>query len=562
MTGDSRSLSGYRISLPVGAALIGVVCAVSGFGATEGSIILVTLALAAALLGVRVALGERIEISTSWYAYIGFAVFLVVLLSVSLSAGAILIKLFGSDLGFDALGLFFCFAVLVLAGASVNSESIAVFFYVFEGMIAVRALYELWLVSMQPIAGEYPMALVILLVICAIQALVATIAAHRPSARSWHAAIALICCAGVAMTVFAYRAQEWPTTASFSNTEQVLAFQDLSSLHYALIGPGPGSFGDSWNKYRSYDLNLTPFWKEPPPVAYDMLGQFAITTGLVGLAALLLVPASLFYLLYRERSRALFSREPLFAPLFVMVVACAAIMFIAPIDSSVFLLFGFSAGACIGSLEVTRLSGIQFLRSNRPAVAISLFVAGVAMIIVAWLQYTALRADQAGVAILGKNPTTASVDLQKAVQLWPAPEYLKDAAQSLMAQAVQEAQTQITNNSVNGPGLIALVDQAEQFSTKSVGPTGDPSDADMWIARASVYLSAASLSVQGTEQIAQQALIQAKTLAPARPDVYYDEAVLALFNGDTGLARAYLTQALELKPDYQGAQDLLATLGS
>ncbi len=93
-------------------------------------------------------------------------------------------------------------------------------------------------------------------------------------------------------------------------------------------------------------------------------------------------------------------------------------------------------------------------------------------------------------------------------------------------------------------------------------PQGDNNDADLLIARASVYLSLASIGVPGATTVAQKSLADAQSIAPTRVDVLYDEAVLAIFNGDTDLARAYLYKALDLKPDYQGASDLLATIGS
>jgi Flp pilus assembly protein TadD len=62
------------------------------------------------------------------------------------------------------------------------------------------------------------------------------------------------------------------------------------------------------------------------------------------------------------------------------------------------------------------------------------------------------------------------------------------------------------------------------------------------------------------ENTAERSFLQAKQLAPTRPEIPYAEAQFELARGNAAAARLNLREALKLKPDYEPARTLLRRL--
>jgi tetratricopeptide (TPR) repeat protein len=598
------------LSFPLSAVFLGVACALSGVGSEEGIFVGSLFALACIFGTVRVWTSGNIALPSTPLAYAGVPLVVAGCISAMAPHLYFLMSFAGTGLEVGSIG-FLLAAALVAAIASCWSRgSAALFVYAFESVVAIRGLFMVvfalmhntlsWGLSVQSalcfgvcsligvilfeqvsalrprvfhgivaglslagLAVSFSLSAGLLTFFCAVVVLgIFWRAGKFATLASVPVATMLLGAALAALSLFALRHPPAPpaSNASFSDSALAVGPENLGSIKAALIGAGPNTFPATWNEYRPVELNATAFWKVAPESPYDTLVLLAITLGLLGLLAFLVYPFAFFATILRQYASV--SRELRIEGIFGATLALAVFGFAAavffPIGPSLFLACAAAFGSCLGFVSLPHPREFHLAGPSRVAACIAIGLFALAVFSIGALQLIAAHADKKGQLLSGQDTAAAASELETAAKVWPVPQYQKDAAQGIIAAALQKAQAQLAAGSVDGSALNAATQKALVLIDQSTAE--DPHDPDLMIAQASVYLSLASIGVPGDAQKAADYLKIAQTLAPTRPDIFYDEAVVAIFESDNDAARADLLQALKLKPDYAGAQVLLGTL--
>ncbi|MFA7309939.1 MAG: hypothetical protein WC050_03475, partial [Candidatus Paceibacterota bacterium] len=90
----------------------------------------------------------------------------------------------------------------------------------------------------------------------------------------------------------------------------------------------------------------------------------------------------------------------------------------------------------------------------------------------------------------------------------------------------------------------------------------DRHSADAHLSRAVFYISLNAIGFPRSLETASDALSQAAALAPARPDIPFQQADVARQLGDSARALVFVKHSLALKQDFEPAMELLRKLRS
>ena len=344
---------------------------------------------------------------------------------------------------------------------------------------------------------------------------------------------------------------------SFSEMFATAGSEYVHSLPRSLVGTGPASFAYAWNLYRPVELNETSWWNTTPLVPYSAAGSIALMFGLLGLAALCVLPAALFSVLTHARTgdieeEALLESSGAIAA-FSFLAAC-----IYPVGTAVILVGCAGLGISVRTLSADDL--IRFEPEGRMRLAVPLLAAlfGGIFLYVGVHQVSAFSQYALGESLVSKNPAAAVLPLQKSAQEWPLAQYQLAAAQATANAAIALAQTQKQNGILDTAALEFSAKSAAQLS--NLATESDPRDADMWISRAALFALLQSVGFDGFSNDIQDSLSRASALAPTRPDILLDEGIVAKLSGNMLSARQYAQEALEIRPEYEDARTFLLTL--
>lgn len=347
---------------------------------------------------------------------------------------------------------------------------------------------------------------------------------------------------------------------SLRATELVAIPSILESRSRTLIGSGPGTFSETWDKYRPVEFNATPYWDATITSAYSTLLTFAVTFGILGLIAFFLIPAALVL-----RAISVFARgitdgvhglklSALLASSAVALFFFAATLFY-PAELTVFLVSALAAGLFVSLSRGGEPTDYRPERvSFRILIAIVLVVSGVGFVWVATSQFVASVYHARGIAQVPVDMREASSSFERAASIWPVSLYERDASRALFI----EATGRVPKSAEDADAIRVQITRALRLANYSVY-TGR-GDLDMWLSRAFLYIQLVPDGPEGSAQEAKESLDRAQELAPTRPDVPYMRAALEMRQGNTALAREYLAQALALKPDYRNALEILQAL--
>ncbi len=338
-------------------------------------------------------------------------------------------------------------------------------------------------------------------------------------------------------------------------TELVLEPLYLESLPKALFGEGANMLPVVWERYRVVQFNASPLWDQQVDTAYSAAGTFATTFGMLGLFAFLLCP-----LFLAVSMRTLRAADPLGLETTtrVALLALACFLFIAliihPAGTALLLVAGASLGAYAALPRSSGPRTISLSILQRVCVGIFLVGAGCFLVLISGSQFLAALDHARGMALRAKNPEEAAALLQSAVRTWGVSFYERDASHALLELADAEAGKNAPDTEI----LRQTIRQAADLADHAV--LSGPSDYSAWLYRAAFYAAIMGTGYADAENTAERSFLQAKRLAPTRPEIPYAEAQFELARVNAAAARLDLQEALKLKSDYEPARALLGRL--
>lgn len=343
---------------------------------------------------------------------------------------------------------------------------------------------------------------------------------------------------------------------SWLATEYIVGAEYTSSLRAALLGTGPGSLPYAWNAYRPVEFNAGTRWDVTPSTTYSTAANMAIEIGIIGLAAFLVLPASLLYIVLSRRSTAYDDRTVL-ALVSLMILTSA---FAYPIDLPLMLV---AAGALGLSVRSEGEAGVSADRSVNGGLAIyitALTVAciGVFLFVTAWLLARATLHDLRGRAALEQNDNDRAARMfDVALATWPSALHLKNAALAHGRIFLDKATDAGVSPAVSATAKLdadraaALAERARAASDR---------DFVLWSFEGHLFLMLARYRYAGAEENSRVAFERAEVLAPTRPDMPYQLALYYVSTGDLSKAEEAARRSLSLKSDFEPSVELLREL--
>ncbi len=356
-----------------------------------------------------------------------------------------------------------------------------------------------------------------------------------------------------------------------SNT--ILQNSYASSVKNKIIGSGPSTFKNNWDKYKPAGLiNPTPYWNASFTYAYSLIVTYFITIGVLGGLLFVLFIAHMYWYLVR-----LFFAEAKAGAQEVDTIHAKRLTFLSvlfltlPVYGApgIFVLF---AGMIVSAFALKELVYIGVIRhiklnqisSNRitKTSALALLVSGAILLVYFANSLAGFTLSQMTYKYLRQgNPDTA----MKFAELAQALYIEKDVAATLsglaikakmdtlsvqLNQATQDKDEEKATNLQTELGIllndmILVAQEAVNFN---------PLDYRNYITLAAAYSNKyAADKNEDNYTKAAEALNTASGLAPGNPIVPFNMALLALLKEDVQSAQTALGYAINLKPDFDAA---------
>ena len=346
-----------------------------------------------------------------------------------------------------------------------------------------------------------------------------------------------------------------------------------NSVKNKLLGSGPSTFKNDWDRYKPADLiNTTPYWNTAFTYAYSLLATYFATTGVLGGLMLLLFIAYIYFYLVK-----LFFVEPRVAPdqidtihakryVFLSALLLSLMLYGAP---GIFVLFAgmlISAVALkelvyIGMINRIKLNPVSSNRMSKLGAAAS-FVFGVVFVVYFANSVLGLTISQITYRYLQQGNIDRAMQFASVAQ---AVSIEKDSASNLSGLVIKAKidaiSAQITQNQNKDDKnktadlqkeLTKYLDDMVMVSESAV--KYNPLDYRNHIALAAAYSNKyVANKDEDTYAKATDALNKASELAPGNPIVPFNMALLALLKQDVQSAQAALGYAINLKPDFDAA---------
>jgi len=346
-----------------------------------------------------------------------------------------------------------------------------------------------------------------------------------------------------------------PVTASIIGAQY---FQDARS---ALLGSGPNTFNRAWERHRIAELNTSQYWEFTPQGGYSTAMTLAVTLGAFGFISFLYLGIALAVFMTSRiaDTRGADDIETWLRALPAAVLAFFAmgVAFTDAIEMPLFLAGGMAIGMVARTLErdgnvVSFDFSFGGSRIAASAIAVVLLIVAVWLLQISLRPVFAERFHAQAVALDSTEDPRASRLFERASRIWGVSPYAFDAARAFEASASSAGAKGDTY------GLRVSTEKALSYAGRAIDL--DPGNYQVWLYRGSLLTALISSEYPNAAVDAYADLQRAKMLAPMRPDILYQEAVLHVISGRKVDARIALEKALELKPDYAEALSLLESL--
>lgn len=338
-----------------------------------------------------------------------------------------------------------------------------------------------------------------------------------------------------------------------------------------LLGVGPNNFGSAWNLYKPKLLNEQAYWNLNFTQGVGLIPTFAVTAGLLGVLAWLLLLISIVFTIVRIPGH--LASEPLAKPLVAlsslsMIYFWVVSIFYTADSLGLVMLFG-STGLFIASLISAKAIKVKeyslYKTTNSYFVSllvivlllIGLIAAGYTIIQKFW---SVLSYREAVELLTQNNFTAAGQSLGQAVNLDPHNTIYLRALANTKIEEVNALLASIEGemDSITEQQLGVLIGSAVTFARSAYEL--NPTDHLNVVALGNVYEFLALLKLEGAYTEALRHYAEARTLSPFDPEILLSLARLEIGAGNQAEARAYLEEALNIKSNYTPAVLLLAQL--
>lgn len=341
---------------------------------------------------------------------------------------------------------------------------------------------------------------------------------------------------------------------SLRATQIVVGAAYAQSLPTALLGTGPASFSNAWNAYRPTEFNSTPLWNATPTTGYSTILTEALEVGLLGFAAIFLLP--LVLLVWQVRKNFLDARSVGTAPahgMLLLTLWCALLSY--PTTTMLFVLWGLTIGGVIACSTSRRAVGKSAATHTYVA---ALALVGALCLGIGGLQLWAAWYDWQGLQSEKKSLPEAVVKVERAARIWGG----TTLYQKHLAVLSTRSGALISQKRPLPAAAESMGDEFNRASTAiDIAVSRDPENIESLILKLTVYLTWAELGVESAASRAEETIPSLLGVRTPRPDVFYLIARLRLVEGNREAAREALVQALRLKSDYKEAQDALRAIG-
>jgi len=581
-----------------------VVIPVTGFAAQKGMLVAFALALSLAFAAWILLRSRVLELPVSMLSVSGIPLVLIALLSLT-QTHSLRLALWGVGFETGTVGSLFLFAATVFAASLVPRTSIpavlkfciaavtcsalvsvcifaaapallggdtlvgswsGLTYLIGAALVAAAALFDsgrsvLW----RSLCGVFTLTLGILFILlfqqpAAILVLIACLCAggllayDRHAGWSFPAGTFVTGAVVLALLLFGPRAPLLHTPVdvhpSLLLSGAIVASVYINHIGVSLIGAGPGTFAAVWNTYRPAAVNTSPYWNTSFDSGYSTAVTFAVTLGMLGCFALLLCAFAVgtATLRYIQSVRGMsFIPDGVFEATLGFAVVVFGSLVEYPVDIVPFVLAAAFCGFCV-PLSGSRTTSVALAKKYAIALSLVFFLCAcglayvsVSQFLAAWSSARAMSADQQAQVVF----------LERASAFWPVSPYSMATSLALYSRA----HTELSDISLSASDLSS----AAVYADAAVEENSQSFDAQLY--RASLYVHLMSVGYPDAQTRADDALSQAASLAPTRPDLAYVRATADVAENNLPDARKQLQAALQLKPDYTDAQQLLSQIG-
>ncbi|MEI6660060.1 MAG: tetratricopeptide repeat protein [bacterium] len=337
-----------------------------------------------------------------------------------------------------------------------------------------------------------------------------------------------------------------------------------------LFGTGPNTFAIDWALWKPSSIAQTSFWNVDFDSGVGVLPTFVVTTGLLGIASLLLFLAVLFIRglqSFKVAMKDTLSNYFIFSTLLTLIYTWVVIACYTP--NVVMLLLAFaSSGILIAILvhkEFIHVQEFSFLKDPRK----SFFsILGLMVLMIGTVSVTYLYAEKfASIVFFSKslnsnNSTQALVKsenmLLNAISLDANDLYYRSLSQVYVAQIGALVSDKSISADILKSSVQQLVNSAQASALKAVEQ--NPKQYLNQMNLANIYASLVPLGVANSYESSVAAYGQAALLAPTNPSIPLARAQLEFAKKNNDQAKSYINQALSIKADYTDALLFLAQI--
>jgi tetratricopeptide (TPR) repeat protein len=354
------------------------------------------------------------------------------------------------------------------------------------------------------------------------------------------------------------------------STTSTIAYQSLK--HNPLLGTGPNTFMINWSMWQPKEIAQTTFWNVDFDNSYSIMTTFVISTGILGLFALLLF---LIIYVFRGLQSIKIALEDKTSNYFIITILLISfyswITIILFNPNIIMLMLAFSSSGLLLGVLVSKkaIPEREFsFSSNSKKDFLTILSLLVVLIFSFSLSYIYLE-KFASIVYFSKglyyNNTVESLSrsekmLLKAITLNKNDVYYRNLSQLYINQIDLITKTEGISEDNLKSSLQQLINLSQESAKLAVRQ--NPKLYLNYLNLGNIYSSLVPLSVTYSYESALNAYNQAMELAPNNPLIVYNIAMLEFLNKNNQEARNNITKALELKSNYVDAIFLLVQIES
>jgi len=336
-----------------------------------------------------------------------------------------------------------------------------------------------------------------------------------------------------------------------------------------LLGVGPNRFNFPWLLYRPDFINTTPYWNLNFDYGVGTIPTFMVTTGLLGMFAILGLMVAILSLIIRslwKLSPDPFSRYLIVSSATVSIYFWVVLFYNAPGSATLtlaFLFFGLflSSIAREGILNIATFSFSGKIRKARfakiiGALSVVFFAALLFMVFEKTLAAATFR-NGANLFSQGRRDDSR-VLINQAIVLDPEDLYYRSLADIDLADIADLVNKGSNPSDQDRQKFQELILRLISNAEKAVAER--PTNYENWLYLGNIYRSLTSLGIEGAYEQSSGVFAKARELNPQSPLVPLLLARLEVTHGDLAKANDFIQQSLDKKPDYNEALFLISQI--